>query len=202
LRPVKWHDEDPCWPTAVPLAPDGRPLSDRDREIDGKLVERGRNIAKEVIDEAHAEGLNVAVYYWHVSEGALEALHGSWICRDPDGNPIPGPGIRGTHLDITGAFREAVLTRLRELAALGVDGFYFDYEHLPPDGCWGSALAELWEAATGRPAPAADDDDPLYRQFLDFKAEKIEDTFTYWRDKVKSEHPDVVFVISTSTVRR
>jgi hypothetical protein len=45
-----------------------------------------------------------------------------------------------------------------------------------------------------------DDADPLYRRFLDFKAEKIEETFAYWRDEVKAAHPDVVFLVSTTTV--
>ena len=29
---------------------------------------------------------------------------------------------------------------------------------------------------------------------------KIEQTFAYWRDEVKAERPDVVFLVSTTTV--
>jgi hypothetical protein len=40
----------------------------------------------------------------------------------------------------------------------------------------------------------------VYRQFLDFKARKIEDTFAYWRDRVHADYPEVVFVVSTTTI--
>jgi hypothetical protein len=42
----------------------------------------------------------------------------------------PIVGDRGTYLDITGPYREVVLTLLRELAAMGADGFFFDERHL------------------------------------------------------------------------
>lgn len=83
---------------------------------------------------------------------------------------------------------------------MGADGLFFDFRHLPPRGCWGSALAEAWLARTGAPPPAPDDADPLYQQFLDFKAVTIEETFVYWRDRVKAEHPNVVFIVSTTTI--
>jgi hypothetical protein len=57
---------------------------------------------------------------------------------------------------------------------------------------WGSALEEAWKAETGEAkAPDPGDADPLYRRFVDFKAEKIEETFVYWRDQVKASHLDV-----------
>jgi hypothetical protein len=203
-RHVKSGDEDPWWPTALPLWDDGRPWSDRDREIDGVLVERGRSIAKEVIDEAHAQGLHVIAYVWHMAEARLAARHPDWICRRPSRDGTPGPpivGKRGVHLDITGPYREVVLTRLLELADMGVDGLKFDERHLPPEGCWGSALETAWVAETGQPAPTdIDDADPRYRRFIDFKARRIEETFAYWRDTVKATHPHVVFLTSTTTL--
>jgi hypothetical protein len=198
-RHVKSGDEDPWWPTAVPLAPDGRPLSDRDRTINGQFIPRGRNVVQEMIDEADAEGLKIVTYHWHMTEKTLEDLNPDWVCRNKKGEPIVGP--RGIHLDITGPYREVVLMRLRELAEMGADGFFFDYRHLPPEGAWGSALEEAWRAETGEEAaPRPDDADPRYRRFVDFKAEKIEETFAYWRDEVKAAHPDVVFLVSTTTV--
>jgi hypothetical protein len=198
-RHVKSADEDPPWPTALPLWDDGLPYSDRERFIDGVRIVRARNVAQEIIDEAHSEGLKIVVYYWHMAEARLATLHPDWVCMTPDGDAIEGPRRRGTHLDITGPYRELVLTRLLELADMGADGFYFDYRHLPPEGCWGSALEEAWVAETGQPrAPTETDED--YLRFIDFKASKIEETFVYWRDEVKAEHPEVVFLISTTTV--
>jgi hypothetical protein len=169
-RHVKTGDEDP-WPETV---------------------------WREMIDEAHAEGLRVVGYYWHQTEQSqtqTEAL----VCKRPNGTWIEGD--RGFYLDITGPYRETVLQRLQELADLGVDGLMFDERHLPPIGSWGSALEDAWRAEKGRPPPpAVDDANPDYREFIDFKARRIEDTFAYWRDEVKSEHPDVVFIVSTTTI--
>jgi len=151
---------------------------------------------QEIIDEAHAEGLRIVGYYWHQSEEALAALEAEWVCKKPDGTPIVGD--RGTNLDITGPYREVVLARLRKLAELGVDGFMFDERHLPPEGCWGSALADAWTAERAQPAPSPEDAN--YLDFLDFKARRIEDTFAGWRDEVQAAHPEVVFIVSTTTI--
>jgi hypothetical protein len=153
---------------------------------------------KQIVDEAHAQGVRIVTYYWHMAEAAQAAKHEDWVCKDADGAVISDR--RGTNLDITGPYREVVLARLRRLAELGADGFMFDERHLPPEGCWGSALEAAWTAETGKPAPRPDEGDRDYRRFLDFKARKIEDTFAYWRDAIKADHPNVVFFVSTTTI--
>ena len=153
-----------------------------------------------MIDDADAEGLGIVGYYWHTAEASLieKGKNQDWICRKVDGSEIVGE--RGTSLDITGPFGDVVLARLRQLAGLGFDGFMFDERHLPPRGCWGSALEAAWKAEKGVDAPRANEANQLYREFLDFKARKIEDTFAHWRDEVKREYPEVVFIVSTTTI--
>jgi Hypothetical glycosyl hydrolase 6 len=185
-RHVKSADEDPWWPPGAPIGPDGHPVSDR-------------NAAEEIIDEAHTEGSRIVAYYWHMTEARLAGLHPEWVCREPDGVTAID-GRRGDRLDITGPYREVVLTRLLELAEMGADGLFFDSEHLPPDGCWGSALEDAWKAETGEDAPTPPDTNPRYLDFIEFKARKIEETFIYWRDKVKAKHPDLVFIVGTTSV--
>jgi hypothetical protein len=200
-RHVKTRDEDPWWPTALPIDDDNRPHSDRPREINGVVLEPGRSVAGEIIDEAHAEGLRILTYYWDASEKTLELRNSDWVCLDSDREtPLDSP--RGTHLDLTGPYREVVLARLLELAEMGADGFLFDYRHLPREGCWRTALEAAWRAETGEPAPPrptkkGEEPTPRYLEFLDFRARKIEETFAYWRDEVKAKHPRVVFVVST-----
>jgi hypothetical protein len=201
-RHVKSGDEDPWWPTALPVDGDGTPHSSRPREINGVILEPGENVAGEIIDEAHAEGLKIITYYWDASEKTLEDRYPEWVCLDSDRETPLVHRHRGTHLDITGPYREVVLTRLLELAEMGADGFFFDYRHLPREGCWGTALEAAWRAETGEPAPprpTKKGEEPTlrYLEFLDFRARKIEETFAYWRDEVKHRHRKVVFVIST-----
>jgi hypothetical protein len=201
-RHVKSRDEDPWWPTALPVDADGTPHSSRPREINGVVLEPGQNVADEIIDEAHAERLKIITYYWEASEKTLADRYPEWVCLDSDRKTPLVNRHRGTHLDITGPYREVVLRRLLELAEMGADGFFFDYRHLPREGCWCTALEAAWKAETGEPAPPrpstkGEQPTPRYLEFLDFRARKIEETFAYWRDKVKHRHPKVVFVIST-----
>jgi hypothetical protein len=152
---------------------------------------------RQMIDEAHSQGLKMIAYYWHMSEATLAAAHPGWVCKRPNGSHIES--TRGEWLDITGPYREVVLTRLLDLAELGVDGLNFDSEHLPPEGCWGSPLEAAWMAATGEPrAPRPNDD--RYLDYIDFKARRVEATFAYWRQQVRARYPHVVFVISTTTI--
>jgi hypothetical protein len=182
-RHVKSGKEGPWWPSAAPVG-----------------AVQDRNVAKEIIDEAHAEGLKIITYYWHMGEQTYVDLHPEWVCKDTD-RATPITDRRGADLDITeNDYRDVVLTRLLELAEMGTDGFFFDSEHLPPDGCWGSALENAWREKTGQDAPIPPDTNPRYLEFIEFKARKIEETFSYWRDRVKAKHPEVVFIISTTTI--
>ncbi len=157
-----------------------------------------REVWQALIDEAHAEGLHVVGYYWHQTEKSQnddEAL----VCKQPNGMWIDNE--RGYYLDITGPYGETVLERLQKLADLGVDGLMFDERHLPPIGTWGSALEVAWRDEMNEPPPPAiDDADERYRRYIDFKARRIEDTFAHWLDAVKTKHPDIVFIVSTTTI--
>jgi hypothetical protein len=199
-RHVKSGSEDPWWPTALPVDPDGVVHSQRPRDINGIVLQPGENVAKTIIDEAHAQGLKIIAYYWDASETTVAGLQHDWVCRRPHhGKELKSP--RCIQLDLTGPYREVVLTRLLELAEMGADGFFFDSRHIHRAGCWGTALEAAWKAETGEDAPPLPKPDeepsPRYLEFLDFRAHKIEETFAYWRDEVRSRHRDVVFVIST-----
>ncbi len=178
-RHAKTGGEDPWWESGEPPPP---------------------NVVKDFIDSAHAAGLRIFTYYWHMSQTSLERPpHENWVCKSWSGSPIKArPGAH--YLDITGPYGDVVLARLRDLAVMGADGLFFDARHLPPRGCWGTALEEDWRRLTGQPAPRPIPASRLYQQFLDFKAKRIEETFIRWRDEIKAAHPNVVFVISTTVV--
>jgi uncharacterized lipoprotein YddW (UPF0748 family) len=177
------------------------PHSSRPREINGVILQPGQNVAGEIIEEADAEGLKIIAYYWDASEKTLKDCYPDWICLDSDRKtPLVHPH-RGTHLDITGPYREVVLTRLLELAEMGADGFFFDHRHLPRVGCWNTALEAAWRGETGEPAPPrptkkGEEPTSRYLEFLDFRARKIEETFAYWRDRVKAQHPKAAMAVA------
>lgn len=208
VRHVKTCFHNPWWPTAVPSDPNGDPrwngfierCENAEHGLDIPLPE-DRNIVREMVKEANGEGLHLIAYYWHMSDRLFAGDDSPpLICKNTDCSTSMDVPRGDVWLDISEPeYREVVLRRLLELAKLGVDGFYFDHLHLPREGCWCSALAKAFEDATGHPAPTNTDfGNPLYRKFLDFKAYKIEETFAYWKRKVKRRFPKVVFVISAA----
>jgi len=110
----------------------------------------------------------------------VAALRDDWVCRRPHhGKELNSP--RRIQLDLTGPYREVVLTRLLELAEMGADGFFFDSRHIHRLGCWGTALEAAWKAEKGEDAPPLpkphEEPSPRYLEFLDFRARRIEETF-------------------------
>ena len=166
----------------------------------------------DMINRARQRQVKIFAYYWHTAEATIaqDPDNEHWVCKDENGNVIVEK-VKGDDeddddkgriaLDITGGYRQIVLNRLLLLAHLGIDGLMFDERHLPPTGCWGSALEDVWRGEMGEePPPAVDDRDPRYRVYLDFKARRIEDTFLYWRNAVQARYPHVVFIVSTATI--
>ncbi len=197
-RHVKTADEDPWWPSALPLDTDGKPLLQKDRQIGGKIdFPAGTNLVKDMVANAHAAGMHMIAYYRHIEDKTLAGMHGDWVCHNQ--NSSIAMDQRGAQLDISGPYRETVLQRLLELAEMGVDGIYFDESHLPYYGCYQTALAQAFHQATGQDPPTIiKESDPLLIQYLDFQADQMERTFIYWRDTVKQRYPNVVFIISTT----
>lgn len=201
-RQIK-QGEDPWWPASLPL---GNDYGD-ERLNCGVTVAEGRNIAQEIIDEAHLAGLKSIMYYWHMTEEALADANPDWICKDPAGGTLFH--ARGAMLDITGPFGDIVKSRLVELAAMGADGFYFDNRHLPAEGVYGSALEDDWVLETSEPvptggwtsmAPVYDHTDADYRRYLAFKARRMEETIAGWKTAVQALYPGVAFIVSVTTL--
>ena len=189
VRHVKSGQEDPWWSSTVPLTSDGLPKLDNHP-----------NLIEEMVADAHQKGMKMLAYYFISTDKTIAELHPEWLCKRPNGK-ILAHRRRGNYLDITSPYREIILQRLLELAEMGVDGFYFDELHMPYKGCWGTPLESAFQEATGREVPKViDETDPDYRLYLEFIASQVEENFAYWRDTVHQKYPEVVFVVSTTTI--
>jgi hypothetical protein len=136
-----------------------------------------------------------------MTERLVSDLHPDWVCKNPNCTRVITDPREGPWLDLSEpGYRDIVLQRLLELAQMGVDGLYFDFRHLPKEGCWCSPLASAFDETGTSPPTDKDLNDPVYRQFLDFKAYKIEEAFAYWKQMVKSQFPHVVFVVSATGI--
>lgn len=156
----------------------------------------GKDLAREIIEEAHKEGMFIILYYRHMEDEWVLKYKPEWICVDYTGQPIESP--RGVYTCLNSPYRDFVLTRLMELADRGANGFYFDETHMPKTGCWCAYCRSLFTKETGETHPEAPRiDSPKWQQLISFNNRKIEETFNYWRDRLKEKHNDIVLVVGS-----
>ncbi len=182
-RHVKTGEEGAWWPSAV-----GAVLPSA----------RQRNWAKQIIDNAHRQGLRIIVYYRHMEDRWAAEQHPDWLCRRPDGRPARAS--RGNYTCFNSPYADFVLKRLLELVDMGADGFYFDEAHMPRTGCWCSYCRHKFTEQTGLSHPRrVDPYDPVWRKLIDFNNATIERTFLKWRRALHARNPNVVLLVSVNT---
>ncbi|MBM3500629.1 MAG: hypothetical protein FJX74_18385 [Armatimonadetes bacterium] len=120
---------------------------------------RQRDLAREIIESVHSNGMKCIGYYRYMSDGWAQQEHPEWLCRDTAGRPVPDPrGSKGRReprydvLCVNSSYRDFVQTRLCELARRGIDMFYFDSWHMP-EVCTCASCQNRFEAVTGKPFP-------------------------------------------------
>lgn len=155
-----------------------------------------RNLAKEIIDNAHRVGCRVIVYHVHIYDRLLGAEHPDWVCRDSQGEPIAHNGM--PFMCYNSPYPDVYLQRALELVDLGADGFYFDFVHMPKTGCWCDACKSGFKQATGLEHPRRSDPyDPVWRRLTEYTDGVIERTFLKWREAIHERNPECVMLISS-----
>lgn len=196
-RSGRHYDEDPWWPSEVPLDATGHQQFLGPRTEHGIALAAGRSLLQESVTEAWAHDEPMLAYYNDMSEASVAAAHPDWVCRDATGAPATHE-TKGTFLDITGPYGAVVRQRLLELADAGASGAYLDFRHTPAGGCYGSALAAEYQATHGSvPAPGRT---PAYQQFLEFSARRLDETLDGWRRAVQREYPSFRVLTSVTSV--
>ncbi len=163
--------------------------------IDDMAVER--NVAQQVIEDAHENGLRIIAYYRHIEDGWAAENHPEWRCVGPTGKPIPG--TRGINMCMNSPYADFVLARQLELVELGTDGFYYDSVHMPRNGCWCEFCREKFTTLTGLTHPSKlDMDDPVWHKLKEFNNYTIAQTFATWRKALHARNPNLVMVVGSN----
>lgn len=187
-RIFKTTGEGAWWPTTVGRSHDAL---------------AGRDLGREIADDARGRGLKVFAYYRIMCDDLIEQEHPEWLCRDAEGKLVVEPRTRKrakpTHvICFNSSARSFTQTRLLELADRGVDGIYFDSWHMP-EICACANCRAAFEKETGEPMDAsAAQGSAAYRRASAFVGRTIVRTFTGWMAAVKEKHPGVVFAIGSS----
>ncbi len=157
----------------------------------------GRNLAQEIIDDAHRNDLKIIVYYRHIENAWAAKQHPDWQCVDAAGQPIAAP--RGVNMCLNTPYADFVLNRQLELVEMGADGFYYDSVHMPRSGCWCRACRAKFRELSGHDHPvAADVNDPLWHQLKEFNNNTMALTFLRWRQALHQRNPNVVMVVGSN----
>jgi len=169
-RHFKSVNESPTWPT----------------EYDKSAADLSRQLVK----EGKQSNIAYIAYYWMMSDEQVRIQNPEWVCKNRLSEPIKE--FKGYDLDITSEYRKVVLGRLLDLAERGVVGYYFDYTHLPKNGCYGTELEARFRLTRKYKIALIDE-----KEYISFQARQVEDVFRYWEKEVKQRYPNVTFVIST-----
>lgn len=167
---------------------------------------RGRDLGREIAENAHEHGLKTFAYYRIMCDDYVEFEHPEWLCRDVAGELVLEPRTRKRPKEedrkhvicFNSPARELVQTRLLELAERGVDGIYFDSWHMP-EVCACGSCQKAFHEETGRAMPIkAKRGSQDYALMVGFTARSIVRNFRQWKQAVHAEYPDVMFAIGSS----
>ncbi|MCP4369689.1 MAG: hypothetical protein GY797_16490 [Deltaproteobacteria bacterium] len=164
----------------------------------GKVMEdaKERNIAREIIEDAHKHGMKFIVYTRHNADVDMAEKHPDWIARDPNGKIYWD--TNKPMMCFNSPYADFYLTRALELIELGADGFYFDWIHMPKQGCWCAYCQQKFTAETGlEPPQKYDPKDPLWWKYKEFTNITIERMFLRYRKAFHNLNPNIVMVISS-----
>jgi len=164
------------------------------------------NMVQKMIDNAHARGMRMIGYYRHMADKSMAEKHPEWLCRTADGGTFMEGGKRPKWLCLNSGFREFIKTRLLEQVDMGIDGFYFDYIHMPGtwlgrprhiSSCCCQNCREKFKKIYGRKMPVKPQrTDPETKLLIDFYNRTLIETFEEWTQAVHQKNPDCVMLVS------
>lgn len=182
-RHIKSGGEGAWWPSKVGAVEDWA---------------KDRNVAKELIDDAHKNGLRFMAYNRHMEDKYMAGQHPDWVCLGPDGQPRSTR--RGMNMCFNSPYVDYLIQRQLELVDLGTDAFFYDEVHMPKTCCWCRFCKEKFKAETGLEHPKIVDlADPVYRKLIEFNNATVERAFLRIRKALHARNPEVVMLIGSNT---
>ncbi|MGS2722614.1 hypothetical protein ACVBEJ_02635 [Porticoccus sp. GXU_MW_L64] len=110
-------------------------------------VAKHGNIAQQIIDASHDAGLHIIAYQRHMEDLAYQQTHPDEVARDINGKPEER---RGAMISFAGGYGDYLITHLKELTAMGADGFYLDEMHVPLKGDFSEVSVREYKKRYGK----------------------------------------------------
>lgn len=148
--------------------------------------------------EAHKHGIRVFIYFnvhWYKMAFAQE--HPDWRQIREDGKPLDGVYDTGADFCVNTPWREWCFQVLRDLAAYGIDGVFYDGPIYRQDTCYCRYCREKFRRQFGREMPSkAIRRGPQFKDLVDFQAASLADFLHDSRQVLKSINPQIALYMN------
>jgi Hypothetical glycosyl hydrolase 6/Beta-galactosidase trimerisation domain len=148
--------------------------------------------------EAHKRGIRVFIYFnvhWYTKAFAEE--HPDWRQIRENGKPLDGVYDTGADFCVNTPWRKWCFQVLRDLAAYGIDGVFYDGPVYRPDTCYCHYCREKFRSRFGREMPSkATRRGPAFKDLVDFQAASLADFLHDSRQVLKSINPEIALYMN------
>ena len=182
-RHIKSGDEQPWWPSKYgTIYPPAQ-----------KFVQGNENLASDIINQMHKLNMKVIIYYRHMEDSQMLAQHPDWAVKNPKGLNLKSK--RGVYLSLNSPYRDVVFERIKELAAYGADGFYFDEVHIPKGGDFSKYSQEEYKSIY-KSDMLSDYKAGKVQRYYDFRNRSISNFFNDMRSSLQKVGLNPMLIIS------
>lgn len=152
---------------------------------------------------AHRYGIKVLVYlnmHWFSYEFAER--HGNWeqitSSGEPYGRLYPLYG-NGTTFCVNSPWRDWAFKLIEEVMKTGVDGVFLDGPVIYPDCCYCNSCREKFKSIYGEDIPKENWQDPLWKEFIDFREISMADFLRDAQKVVKEINPSGIIFLNAGS---
>jgi hypothetical protein len=171
-------------------------LDDQEFYFQSKAAGRvRRDYLRDYLAEAHRRGIRVMIYFnVHWYRTAFGEKHPDWRQITESGKPLEGVYDNGTDFCLNTPWREWCFQVLRDLAAYGVDGIFYDGPIYRADTCYCQYCRAKYRKLHGEELPSkkARTGAP-FKRLLDFQVASMAEFFKDSNRILKSIQPNIAF---------
>jgi hypothetical protein len=174
-------------------------LDDQGFFFQSKLAGRvNPDYLRQYIVEAHKRGIRVLIYFnVHWYKTAFGARHPEWRQITESGKPLEGVYDNGTDLCLNTPWREWCFQVLRDLAAYGVDGVFYDGPVYRANTCYCDHCRAKYRKLHGEEMPSKQvRAGAQFKRLLDFQVASMAEYFRDSNKVLKSISPDIAFYVN------
>jgi hypothetical protein len=157
-----------------------------------------RDYLREYVTEAHRRGIRVMVYFnvhWYTE--AFGARHRDWQQIRENGQPVTAVYDNGTDMCLNSPWREWCFRVIRDLAAEGVDGIFYDGPIFRPDSCYCTHCKAKYRAQYSEEMPSKKTrQGPAAARLLDFQARSMAEFLRDSNRALKSANANAAFYMN------